>query len=247
MNQGHAKARVKFFGDVYDAIKLHINFEVVKAVLIGRYRTEDIAMIKRQSNRYHSSPGFLRDDFLKFVNETAVQRSDTVLIKNKSKFVKVHSSGGFKRCIAELLADDSVKAMLSDVKAADEVVALQRFYIMLAADQDRACYGYAEVLQADAQLAVEELLVTDRLFKSADVSERRMYVRLVESVREHGGRVFVFSSLHVSGEQLQLYTGVAATLRFPLPPELPADDYVSSDESDIVPATLESFGFFEDS
>ena len=189
----------------------------------------------------------MRDDFMKYVNQTAVQRSDSALIKNKSKFIKVHSSGGFKRCIGELLADDSVKAMLGDVKAADEVLALQRFYTVLAADQDRACYGYTEVLQADAQLAVEELLVTDKLFKSADVKERRMYVRLVESVREHGGRVFVFSSLHVSGEQLQLYTGVAATLRFPLPQELSAEEYLSSDESDCVPATLESFGFFEDS
>lgn len=183
---------------------------------------------------------------MRFVHETAVQRSDTAIIKNKSKFIKVHSSGGFKRCIAELLADDSVKSLLGDVRAADEVVALQRFYATLAADQDRACYGYAEVLQADANLAVEELLVTDRLFKSADVSERRRYVRLVESVREHGGRVFVFSSLHVSGEQLQLYTGVAATLRFPLPQELPADNYVSSDESDCPPAMLEPFDFFED-
>ena len=30
-------------------------------------------------------------------------------------------------------------------------------------------------------------------------------------------KVFIFSSLHVSGEQLDLYTGVAATLRYPLP------------------------------
>jgi hypothetical protein len=31
-----------------------------------------------------------------------------------------------------------------------------------------------------------------------------------------GDQVFVFSSMHVSGEQLDQYTGVAATLRFPL-------------------------------
>ena len=30
------------------------------------------------------------------------------------------------------------------------------------------------------------------------------------------GQVFTFSSMHVSGEQLDQYTGVAATLRFPL-------------------------------
>lgn len=85
---------------------------------------------------------------MKYLMETAVQKSDTVLLKNKSKFVRVHSSGGYKRCIAELLADDSVKAILGDVKATDEVLALQRFYNVLAADQDRACYGFAEVVNS---------------------------------------------------------------------------------------------------
>lgn len=33
----------------------------------------------------------------------------------------------------------------------------------------------------------------------------------------HGGLVYVFSSMHVSGEQLDKFTGVAATLRFPCP------------------------------
>jgi protein pelota len=79
---------------------------------------------------------------------------------------------------------------------------------------------------------VEELLVTDKLFKSANVQERRMYVNLVEGVRQHGGRVFVFSSLHVSGEQLDMYTGVAATLRFPLPQEELTRDDISTDSSD---------------
>lgn len=71
---------------------------------------------------------------------------------------------------------------------------------------------------ADDQLAIEELLVTDKLFMSANIQERRMYVNLVEAVRNHGGKVFIFSSLHVSGKQLDMYTGVAASLRFPLPP-----------------------------
>ena len=37
--------------------------------------------------------------------------------------------------------------------------------------------------------------------RSADVPTRERYVRLVESVRNSGGTVRVFSSLHVSGER----------------------------------------------
>ena len=39
-------------------------------------------------------------------------------------------------------------------------------------------------------------------------------------------KVFVFSSMHVSGEQLDQYTGVAATLRFPL---VQPDDFEDED------------------
>jgi len=36
-------------------------------------------------------------------------------------------------------------------------------------------------------------------------------------VRESGGTVYVFSALHVSGQQLGQVSGVAAILRYPLP------------------------------
>ena len=42
-------------------------------------------------------------------------------------------------------------------------------------------------------------------------------VAVVESVRDAQGTVHIFSSMHVSGEQLQNLSGVAAVLRFPLP------------------------------
>ena len=42
---------------------------------------------------------------------------------------------------------------------------------------------------ADSLCAVEELLVTDKLFQSADFVKRGLYVALVESVKEHGGKV----------------------------------------------------------
>lgn len=46
---------------------------------------------------------------------------------------------------------------------------------------------------------------------------RKRYVRLVDDVKESGGDVRVFSSLHVSGEQLLQLSGIAALLRFPMP------------------------------
>ena len=93
---------------------------------------------------------------------------------------------------------------------------LSQFQNIISVDPDRACYGPNDVKYADSQLAIDQLLITDSLFKAADPKIRKTYVTLVEDVKEHGGKVYIFSSLHVTGEQLALYTGVAAILRFPL-------------------------------
>lgn len=63
----------------------------------------------------------------------------------------------------------------------------------------------------------ETLLITDDLFRSAEIETRHKYVGLVKSVKKAGSKVFVFSSMHVSGEELAKLTGIAAMLRFPLP------------------------------
>jgi len=46
--------------------------------------------------------------------------------------------------------------------------------------------------------------------------QRRKYVDLVEAVRGRGGEVLIFSSMHESGQQLNLLTGIAAILTYPL-------------------------------
>ena len=196
-NHLYSKAKEKFFRDIYDAVK-ELDFSIIKCVLVG-------------------SPGFLKNDFLEFMLETATKRGDLHILKNRSQFLCAHATSGHKKAIEEMLADPSLTAQLNDVKAAKEVRVLQDFYKMLQNDEDRACYGYARVLAANDNLAIEQLLVSDRLFKAATVEERKKYIALVESTREHGGNAHVFSSMHVSGEQLDKYTGVAAILRFPLP------------------------------
>jgi protein pelota len=56
----------------------------------------------------------------------------------------------------------------------------------------------------------------------------------VEQVRESGGKVFIFSRMHVSGQQLKQVSGVAAILRYPLPDveEEAEADFSGDDDSD---------------
>jgi protein pelota len=81
------------------------------------------------------------------------------------------------------------------------VKALKDFYAMLKSEPDRAFYGLGHVELANERHAIQLLLVTDQLFRSADLKTRKRYVDLVESVKEFGGEVKIFSSLHVSGER----------------------------------------------
>ncbi|KAM8961370.1 LOW QUALITY PROTEIN: protein pelota homolog [Pelodytes ibericus] len=206
----HEKALEKFYEQVMQGIIRHINFEVVKVVLVA-------------------SPGFVREQFCEFLFLRAVKQDLKTLLENRGKFLQVHSSSGHKYSLTEVLCDPAVTARLADTKAASEIKALGDFYKMLKNEPDRAFYGIKHVEKANEALAIDTLLVTDELFRHQDVPTRSRYVRLVDSVRDNGGTVRIFSSLHVSGEQLNQLTGVAAILRFPVP-DLSEDE--SSSEED---------------
>eukprot|EP00049_Salpingoeca_infusionum_P004914 m.85607 g.85607 ORF g.85607 m.85607 type:complete len:398 (-) comp12783_c0_seq3:406-1599(-) len=217
MNESsRTKAVEKFYTKVAEAILASLDFSVVKVVVVA-------------------SPGFTKDDFLAFLWRYATRNHVTELISNKSKFMPVHSSTGYLHDIKEVLADPSLAKTLADTKAAQETAALNRFFTMLGDDPDRAFYGYDYVKHAlDAQ-AIDTLLLTDELFRSKSIAERRQYIALTEAAKENGSEVRILSSLHVSGQQLAQLSGVAAILRFPMPEvevELEGQDSDDSDDSD---------------
>ncbi|XP_034050163.1 protein pelota homolog [Thalassophryne amazonica] len=208
----HEKAMERFYMAVMQAILRHINFDVVKCILIA-------------------SPGFVKDSFFTYLFKEAVRQDNKLLMENRSKFMLVHSTSGHKYSLKEILCDPAVTSRLSDTKAAGEVKALDDFFKMLQHEPDRAFYGVAQVEKAADALAIDTLLISDKLFRHQDVPTRSRYVRLVDSVKDNGGNVRIFSSLHVSGEQLTQMTGVAAVLRFPMADLSETEEDSSSDEN----------------
>lgn len=63
------------------------------------------------------------------------------------------------------------------------------------------CYSLKHVERANEAEAIDTLLISDSLFRSKELSERKRYVSIVDKVRENSGQVKIFSSLHVSGER----------------------------------------------
>lgn len=210
--QQHEKGLVKFYESVMQGILRHVNFDIVKCVLIA-------------------SPGFVRDQFFEYMFQQAVKADIKLLLDNKSKFILVRSSSGFKQALKEVLQDPSVMVKISDTKAVREVKVLEQFYNILHCEPARAFYGKKHVLEAAKAMAIETLLISDNLFRCQDVNQRKEYVNLVESVRDAGGEVKIFSSMHISGEQLANLTGIAAILRFPMPELDSADEDDDDDDS----------------
>ncbi len=89
----HEKALNRFFEAVTQAILRHVNFDVVKCVLIA-------------------SPGFTKDQFFEYMMGVANKLGEAkILLENKSKFIMVHSSSGFKHSLNEVLQDPTLQVM----------------------------------------------------------------------------------------------------------------------------------------
>uniref|UniRef100_A0A3Q1I4D6 Protein pelota homolog n=1 Tax=Acanthochromis polyacanthus TaxID=80966 RepID=A0A3Q1I4D6_9TELE len=69
----HEKALERFYEAVMQAILRHINFDVVKCILVA-------------------SPGFVKDQFITYLFKEAVRQDNKLLLENRPKFMLVHSS-----------------------------------------------------------------------------------------------------------------------------------------------------------
>ena len=195
---GYDKAISTFFGRVFAAVVKHVNWEVIKCLVIA-------------------GPGFARESFMEFLELEAQRKHEKTLLQNKNKIISASASTPYKHSIKEVLASAEVAVKIKDTKAAKEVQKLSDFMHMLGVDSARAFYGPGHVWAAHELGAIQTLLISDSLFRTADPVLRTKYTKLVEEVEHGGGESFVFSGAHSSGEQLNQLSGIAAILRFPLP------------------------------
>ena len=206
------EALIRFYEAVYQSILLRFDFDVLKVILLA-------------------SPGFTASSLREYIIAQATLTDNTTVLKAKSKFLVIHSSTGHVQSLNEVLKSDEVKTKLADTKFARESRAIDDFYKMLSTDELRAYYGPKHVARAVEAGAVGTLLISDSLFRSQNIGERRRWVSIVEEVKKGGGEVLIFSSIHESGKQLDQLTGVAAILKFPLPEPDSEDEGEGKDES----------------
>jgi protein pelota len=178
-----------------------------------------------------ASPGFVAAGFQKYIQSVA-STTTPALKRLLPSIVVVHSASGYLHSLAEVLQSPAVKTILADTKYARETKLMDDFLGHLRKESNKAIYGPREVESAVDQGAVGRgggvLIISNRLFRSQDVAERKRWVSLVDRVRDdEGGEVRVLSSDHESGRRLDGLGGVAALCTFPVVEE----DFESDEET----------------
>mmetsp|Transcript_27667 Transcript_27667/g.36936 ORF Transcript_27667/g.36936 Transcript_27667/m.36936 type:complete len:236 (+) Transcript_27667:784-1491(+) len=128
-----------------------------------------------------------------------------------------------------MLSNAAVNQRIVDMSCAQETQVLDRFFEALALTEDKVTYGPKSVQKALREMAVETLLISDKLFRSKDIEKRKFYVNMHDHALRDGLKVVVFGSTSAAGTRLNDLTGVAAILRF----EMQCDDTESEDEGDL--------------
>lgn len=175
-----------------------------------------------------ASPGFVASGFQRYIQSEA-STTTPGLKRLLPSLVVVHSASGYTNSLSEVLQSPAVKRLLADTKYARETKLMDDFLEQLRKETNKATYGPREVEDAVEQGAVGRgggvLIVSNRLFRSQDVAERKRWVALVDRVRDvEGGDVRILSSDHESGKRLEGLGGIAALLTFPvIEPDLDSD------------------------
>lgn len=196
----------KFYKAIYASIVKNYDFNKLKMIIL-------------------CSPGFYAKTLHEKIMQYATQEQNRNILDNESMFLVAHSSTGYMQGITEVLKNPIYANKLQDTKYSHEANVMDSFMKHLNEDDYKAWYGEQEVFKAAELGAIDELLITDLLARSPDLSQRKKYMDLMKSIESLGGKVIIFSTLHISGEELDKLTGIACILKYPIP-ELDEDlDY----------------------
>jgi protein pelota len=182
-NTNRESEEIKFFHDVAKTMIEIMNREKVeKAIVAG--------------------PGFVKEEFYKFLQENYPELAKRVVIEDTS----VTGRTG----IYEVIRRGTVDKVYHESRVTKEIQLVEKV-IEEIAKGGLVVYGLKEVEEAANYGAVEKLLVLDELLRG-DLKEK--IERLMEFVRGMRAEVIVVSSEHEGGEKLKAIGGIAALLRY---------------------------------
>jgi len=155
-------------------------------------------------------PGFIKDDFIDYVNKETKDVSKSIVA------VKRVNSAGLSG-IQESLRSGILINVLQHVRIAEETEVMEEFLGKLGKNKQNVTYGFDDVEKATSYGAVEKILVADSTLREATEEKRLALETLMNNVESSRGKIMIISTEHEAGTKLLSLGGIAALLRFPLP------------------------------
>jgi protein pelota len=152
-------------------------------------------------------PGFVKSNFKKYIKE-----KQPTIAKSIAKVGSV-SSGGVAG-IKEALRCGILDAVAKKLRIIEETKLVEEVLSKLGSQRKDVSYGLADVETADGYGAVDVLLVSDKLLRSAEEDKRKRLEDLIRSVEKKRGRVVIVNTEHEAGKKLSGLGGIASLLRF---------------------------------
>ena len=153
--------------------------------------------------------GFVKNDFVKFLNEESKEMSMSVAD------VKSVNNGGTAG-IDEALRSGILLKASHQLRVVDETETMEEVMKRLGKGEGTVTYGLDAVENAVNMGAVERLVLADTKLRDADESQRLKLEELMREVERRRASVTVISTEHEAGAKLLSLGGIAALLRFPI-------------------------------
>jgi len=146
-----------------------------------------------------AGPGFIKDDFMKYLKERAVQ------IRERCQAVETRSTG--RSGVQEVIGQGVLERIAGDIQLEREVTLMSEFLTRIARGEAVA-YGTAEVMEAVTCGAAEQILVADSVLRDPSIE------KLLEEGERIRATINVLSTSFEPGMQLASLGGIAALLRY---------------------------------
>ncbi|MEJ5292041.1 MAG: mRNA surveillance protein pelota [Candidatus Methanosuratincola sp.] len=176
--------KLKYFSSIEEELMRIIKDEAFSIVLAG--------------------PGFTKNEFGKYLKE----RHRGLNLSEESTST-VGTPG-----VREVMNRGALSKILEDTLIVRDSKLIDELLSRLSKNPKLVAYGLGEVEKSINSGAVEMLLVSDRLIKTAPLDYKRNLEELCKNAEKYGGKVFFIGSEHEKGSQLYNMGGIAALLRF---------------------------------
>jgi len=188
------ESKFKFFAMTAEALAREININQMKCIICA-------------------SPGFIQHEFLQYLRENCVKYNIPSQIIQQ-KFVEASVSTGHPQELEALLAQPTMQAHVSELRAAQQAKAFEVLMREMNKSIDMVLFGETSVLKAASENAIKSMMVTDKFIRSQPLNNRLSFLELKDRLEQSQVEVVVFSTRHGSGEQLDALGGIAALLKF---------------------------------